>query len=317
MSNPAGTPIASSTPAQGVRVPTLTFDQLARTVSDALASNLGSSGIKLDPFRGEKSLNARVWINNFELYTRVKANNDTKRFEVFELFLDGHAKNWYDLLMRKSHPPTDWAALKREFLRKFVPVDEKRELKSIMERRVQGNESVEQYLTAKQVLCLDYNQNMGFSELKDYLIDGLHADIKAPLIAMDPSTLTELLDTCNQIERGLKLSNKLNYGSVSSNSNIEKNLEQINQMLSKICTETDETKARIEDIERGNRIQLMSMVDELNYQEVVAETDILSTHVSHLPTIAVVVVEALAIIQRMIQLIVIQVIKDFELQEHF
>jgi len=169
------------------------------------------------------------------------------------LFLEGPGKVWYDFIMNKSaNKPTDWAELSTAFLVNIVPKDEKKELKTIMEKRVQGNETVDQYLTHKQCLCLDFNPAMPFNEMKDYLIEGMNDEIKAMLVATNPSTLVELIRSANNIEKGLKMANKLNYSGIQTNSNIEKNLEQINTLLSKISTESTETRERLDNIERNN-----------------------------------------------------------------
>ena len=89
--------------------------------------------------------------------------------------------------------------------------------------------------------------------MKDYLIEGVHDDTKALLVASNPDTLRQLFDNANQIEKGLKMANKLNYGSNLASSNIEKNLELINTQLSKLCTESNETRERIESMERQGR----------------------------------------------------------------
>jgi hypothetical protein len=235
------------------RPPLLTPEQIRRSVSDALTSCIGySTRNEIEQFDGEKSLNAKVWLKDFKLWSKARGYNDDKRFECFELFLKDHAKVWFDYVMNKRpNPPTDWFELEQEFLRKFLPSDQKKELRKIMEKRKQCNEYVDQYLTHKHVLCLDYKPNMKFDELNNYLIEGLHDDIKAPLVASDPASLQELVNNANKIEEGLKLANKLTYNCNITHSNIEKTIEEIKDLISKLCTEHNIARERLDKIEMG------------------------------------------------------------------
>ena len=253
-------PLLSALPSTGSTyqgVPIYNMEaMISKAVNDSIANNLAfATGFKLESFKGEKSRRARDWMNDYVLYTKHKGFSDEKRFDIFELFLDGNAKQWYEYIAKKAPQadrPADWSELKQMFLDTFVPDNEKKELRKLIEQRVQTDEPVEAYINHKRNLCLDFDDNMSFSDMKEYVIDGLHPDIKAVLIMADPNNMDELMTAANRVEKGLKESGKLNYKS-TNNSNIEKNLEQITNQLTKLFNQTNETKQKIENLEKLNR----------------------------------------------------------------
>ena len=237
----------------GVNIPNMTIAQLRQVLSNAVNSSIAfGSGQKFDKYKGEISYDCIEWIDNFVEFTNFKGWGDTERFTNFNQFLDGPAKSWYKLKVKKAaNPPTDWAGLRTAFLDYFTPDDQAQALRERMMNRKQGNEPVQVYLTDKQLLCLDMNSAMQFDEQRRYLIDGLHNDIKATLIPANNPDMNTLVRNAKNIEKGLKMANKLSYDTETINES--KILQSIAQKLEEIHLENIENKSKIADIERKSR----------------------------------------------------------------
>src|SRR5689334_17865412 len=103
----------------------------------------------------------------------MKGWGDPERYTNFNQFLEDQAKHWYRVSVKLNpNPPQDWNDLRQAFLDYHLPPDREKELREKLVNRKQGSESVVQYITHKQVLCLEYNPQMNFEQMKKFIIEG-------------------------------------------------------------------------------------------------------------------------------------------------
>ena len=238
--------------------PAITLADVRRTVCDAVAGSLAvNTGFRIEKYFGDISADAEEWIDNYEDTTTLKGWDDAQRFKNFNQFLERDAKNWYKLYVKKAaNPPADWAALRQAFIDYHVPPDREKELRDKMVNKKQGTDDVVKYITEKRLLCLDLNPAMGFDEMKKHIIDGMHPEIKVTITHKVNNNMANLLENAKNIEKGLKASDKWNSINQPINQNdalIAKTLSTVSSALEKLLITQEETKEKLQDIERQNR----------------------------------------------------------------
>ena len=188
-------------------------DNLKRAVNEAVSSSIATlGGFKIEKYDGRISADAIDWLESYTETTALKGWDDIQRFKNFNQFLSNNAKNWYKLYIKMdANPPNNWDTLKTAFINYHVPKDRSNILREQMISRKQGNEDVIQYITDKRLLCVNYNREMEFNEMKSYIIDGLLPEIKSTITHLDSTDIISLQKHAINIEKGLKSTGKLNY----------------------------------------------------------------------------------------------------------
>ena len=230
--------------------PPITLADVRRVVCDAVASNAGALvNKKVDTYDGRISADAIEFIDNYVDVTTSKGWDDQQRFTNFNQFLTGAARIWYKLYVRKAaHPPADWDALKQAFLNYHVPADRTNALREQMVRRKQSpNEDVIQYITEKRLLCLEFNSNMTFAEMKRYIIEGLIPEIRATILHKVNADMAALETNAKNIEKGLRDS-----GLVNSNHR-DKEMDELKNMFKQLMeSKRPVSRERYENKEYAN-----------------------------------------------------------------
>ena len=243
----------------GQAAPQITLADVRRTVCDAVAGSLAvNTGFRIEKYFGDISAEAEEWIDNYEDTTTLKGWDDSQRFKNFNQFLEGDAKNWYKLYVKKAtNPPADWAALRTAFIDYHVPQDREKELRDKMVNKQQGTDDVAKYITEKRLLCIALNPAMSFDEMKKHIIDGMHPEIKVTIIHKVNNNMAALEENAKNIEKGLKASDKWNHHiqqpSNQSDPLIAKTLTTMSSALEKLLITQEETKERLHELERQNR----------------------------------------------------------------
>lgn len=99
------------------------------------------------------------WVRRAETLFNYKDYNDRKKLKVAECKLAGYAGLWYDNLKKKrAREGRDkirgWEQLKKHMRKKFIPSDYVQGLYLKLQSFKQGNNTVEQYLTEFEKMCL-------------------------------------------------------------------------------------------------------------------------------------------------------------------
>lgn len=147
----------------------------------------------------KKTSSVTQWMAIFESEcTRIGLDEDTKKIQVFRLFLDDFCQDWYNSMLIKCTVDSEWNLWKTNFCETFVSKGWSPIRYAFLYRYKQG--SLLEYALKKERLLLEINKSIDKPTLIDLIVVGLPNFIGDEL---DRNKLKETGDLFNTI-RGLE-----------------------------------------------------------------------------------------------------------------
>lgn len=143
--------------------------------------------------------NASQWMTIFEAEcTRLGIDEDTRKIEVFRLFLDDSCLDWYSSMLIKYTVNSQWSLWKKNFCETYADKGWSPVRYAILFKYIQG--TLLEYALKKERLLLEINKSMDKPTLIDLIAMGLPNFI---VDRIDRNNLKETEDLFNNI-RGLE-----------------------------------------------------------------------------------------------------------------
>src|SRR4051794_11725269 len=146
-----------------------------------------------------------AWIRRFELAARINEwDTDAAKSSRLGFYLTGEAAVWYDINHHwVEDPDTDWEDVKREFLRRFRPVNFDDELEDRLRApRQDVGESVRSYGDRYQKLYAQARPgHLDRDFCRKYWIAGLDTSIKEDVLKAAPATFDEAITRAMALEQ--------------------------------------------------------------------------------------------------------------------
>ncbi|XP_069133378.1 uncharacterized protein [Argopecten irradians] len=155
-----------------------------------MANNSNIELTLIQPFTGDSSDDAKLWITRFQLFVKTKGFNQHKAKTVLPLFLKDGALRWY-----MSLPDTiteDYETLTNAFLQRYGPDDNTKWQRTaqLYQTKQTSGQSVEDFIT----MLTGKGQDVGLSEdqIQQVVINGLKPNIRQFVLQNNPQTIDEL-----------------------------------------------------------------------------------------------------------------------------
>ena len=177
-------------------------DDLQRMMSNAIAGSLGYAP-HVKSFDGNSTSDALDFLDSYIEMSSVRGWDDKVKFLNFPSFLEGNAKNWYKLNVKKGDKPLeDWESLSALFITRYLDKDRRLAMKRKLEQRKQSTEDVMAYITDKRLLCAEFDPKMKFDDIKEFVIAGLKPEIRAPMRYLNNNSIEALEENAFKVEKG-------------------------------------------------------------------------------------------------------------------
>jgi hypothetical protein len=192
---------------------------------------IANSEIRINKFNGKISEYAIEWLEEYEEKANLKNWNNEKKFKHFNQFLSKNAKEWYKLNFKiLPNPPATWQGLKDAFNDYFIPKDRENYLRERMINRKHLNEEIIHYITSKRVYCIEFDPNMTFNAMKNYIIEGMNSKIKVTIVHKENNNMEQLENNAMNIEKGLIMSGDYSI----TNQGIDSRLDKLEKKIIKL-----------------------------------------------------------------------------------
>lgn len=171
---------------------TNTTTVLSRPVEDKMDKGNVPSSLLPEPFKGNSSDDAGLWLRRFEIYVQLKGWGPLKALTAFPMFLRDGAAIWYDSL-DSTHKLT-FDKLKEAFSARFEPHESMRwiRLDEFNARTQKSGETVEAYL--QDMLKRGHDLEKSEAEIMETVVRGFLPKISLYVKEKAPTTMTEALN---------------------------------------------------------------------------------------------------------------------------
>ncbi|XP_055340378.1 uncharacterized protein LOC129589596 isoform X3 [Paramacrobiotus metropolitanus] len=166
------------------------FSVNARELADAMGSLAVATDVRPPVFTGKAGENVAQWVRRFRTVAQALEWDDAKQLTQVPVYLTSHAGQWYNNVSEDGMKPyTTWKAFKDALLARFLTEDWKLQLKlKISQRKLQKNESVENYYNDMVDLCYEYDTKMDDLDVLLKLRNGLYPEIDKMLVTSAAKT---------------------------------------------------------------------------------------------------------------------------------
>lgn len=181
--------MSTSTGSQAASTSVTTAILDSRQVAKEFGTISLTSEIRPPVFSG-KAEDVLRWAARFETVARALEWDDARKLNQVPLYLSGFASVWLDHATNKGNKPFSTCdACKDDLVRRFMPADYKRQLKSrIRQRRLHRDEDVAEYFNDILTMCYQLHPKILNEDVVDKLRDGLFADLYSKVVMSKSKT---------------------------------------------------------------------------------------------------------------------------------
>ncbi|XP_033739209.1 uncharacterized protein LOC117326561 [Pecten maximus] len=144
----------------------------------------------IQPFNGQSSADAKMWIARFELFVKTKGFNANKAKSVLPLMLKDGALRWYMSL--PDEIKDDYDSLTDAFMQRYGPDENTKWQRTaqLYQTKQSPGQTVEDFIT----LVTSKGQDVGLSEeqTQQVIINGLKANIRQFVLQNNPQNMEDL-----------------------------------------------------------------------------------------------------------------------------